>query len=75
MAGFRFGQLGCELVDRRGLTRFEAKTYLCFSIFVMRWLRPVRECEPMLRRAFAAANRIGDLPYGAFAAQCPQPRT
>jgi len=66
-AGFRFGQLGCELVDRRGLTRFEAKTYLCFSIFVMRWLRPVRECEPMLRRAFAAANRIGDLPYGAFA--------
>ncbi|CAG2152750.1 Adaptive-response sensory-kinase SasA [Cupriavidus campinensis] len=66
-AGFRFGQLGCELVDRRGLTRFEAKTYLCFSIFVMRWLRPVRECQPLLRRAFAAANRIGDLPYGAYA--------
>lgn len=65
-AGLRFGQLGCDLVDRRGLKRFEAKTYLCFSIFVMRWLRPVRDCRALLSRAFAAANRIGDLPYGAY---------
>jgi predicted ATPase len=33
-AGFRFGQLGYELVERRGLTRFEASTYLNFAIFV-----------------------------------------
>jgi PAS domain S-box-containing protein len=66
-AGLRFGQLGCDLVDRRGLKRFEAKTFLCFSIFVMRWLRPVRECRALLSRAFVAANRIGDLPYGAYA--------
>ncbi|MFS8975393.1 AAA family ATPase [Cupriavidus necator] len=66
-AGYRFGQLGCELVDRRGLKRFEAKTYLCFSIFVVRWLKPVRTCRDLLRRAFTAANRIGDLPYGAYA--------
>ncbi|MEM5366629.1 AAA family ATPase [Paraburkholderia azotifigens] len=66
-AGYRFGQLGCELVDRRGLKRFEAKTYLCFSIFVVRWLKPVRDCRDLLRRAFDAANRIGDLPYGAYA--------
>ncbi|MEM5431381.1 trifunctional serine/threonine-protein kinase/ATP-binding protein/sensor histidine kinase [Cupriavidus oxalaticus] len=65
-AGFRFGRLGCELVDRRGLQRFEAKTFLCFSIFVMRWLRPLNDCQPLLRRAFAAANRNGDLPYGAY---------
>ncbi|MEM5432072.1 trifunctional serine/threonine-protein kinase/ATP-binding protein/sensor histidine kinase [Cupriavidus oxalaticus] len=66
-AGYRFGLLGCELVDRRGLRRFEAKTFLCFSIFVVRWLKPVRTCRELLRRAFAAANRIGDLAYGAFA--------
>jgi PAS domain S-box-containing protein len=65
-AGYRFGQLGCELVDRRGLKRFEASTYLCFSIFVVRWMKPVRSCRDLLRRAFAAANRIGDLPYGAY---------
>ncbi|WP_041770294.1 AAA family ATPase [Metapseudomonas resinovorans] len=66
-AGYRFGKLGCELVDRRGLKRFEASTYLCFSIFVVRWMKPVSECRPLLQRAFAAANRIGDLPYGAYA--------
>ncbi|MGO4330989.1 AAA family ATPase [Cupriavidus sp. 2TAF22] len=66
-AGYRFGLLGCELVGRRGLKRFEAKTYLCFSIFVVRWLKPVRTCRELLRRAFTAANRIGDLPYGAYA--------
>ncbi|MBP0596118.1 AAA family ATPase, partial [Paraburkholderia sp. LEh10] len=65
-AGFRFGQLGCDLVERRGLRRFEASTYLCFANFVMRLLKPVGECRSLLRRAFEAANRIGDLAYGAY---------
>ncbi|WP_260955880.1 trifunctional serine/threonine-protein kinase/ATP-binding protein/sensor histidine kinase [Pseudomonas citri] len=65
--GFRFGQLGCELIDRRGLRRFEASTYLCFSNFTVRWMKPVGQCRDLLRRSFAAANRIGDLPYGAYA--------
>lgn len=65
--GFRFGQLGCDLVERRGLARFEASTYLCFSCFAVRWMKPVEQCRELLRRSFAAANRIGDLPYGAYA--------
>ncbi|VVP68055.1 Adaptive-response sensory-kinase SasA [Pseudomonas fluorescens] len=65
--GFRFGQLGCDLVERRGLTRFEASTYLCFSCFAVRWMKPVGQCRDLLRRSFAAANRVGDLPYGAYA--------
>jgi PAS domain S-box-containing protein len=66
-SGYRFGRLGCDLVDRRGLTQYEARTYLCFSIFVVRWMRPVRECRELLRRALSAGNRIGDLPYAAYA--------
>ncbi|MCU0069993.1 AAA family ATPase [Pseudomonas koreensis] len=66
-AGFRFGQLGCDLIDRRGLNRFEASTFLCFSNFAVRWMQPVEQCRDLLRRSFAAANRIGDLPYGAYA--------
>lgn len=65
--GFRFGQLGCDLVEQRGLKRFEASTYLCFSCFAVRWMKPVAQCRDLLRRAFVAANRIGDLPYGAYA--------
>jgi predicted ATPase len=44
-AGFRFGQLGYELVERRGLKRFEASTYECFAVFVMPWMKHVRECR------------------------------
>ena len=64
--GYRFGRLACELVERRGLQRFEANTFLCFSMFVVRWTRPVSECRELLRRAFVAANRVGDLPYAAY---------
>src|SRR5262249_47345256 len=66
-AGFRFGQLGYELVDRRGLRRFEASTIASFSVFIVRWTKHVRTCRDLLRRAFEAANRIGDLTYGAYA--------
>ncbi len=65
-AGFRFGQLGYELVKRRGLERFEASTYHCFAIFVVPWMKHVRACRDLLRRAFEAANRIGDLTYAAY---------
>src|SRR5580693_9497085 len=65
-AGCRFGQLGYELVERRGLKRFEASTYHCFAIFVVPWIKHVRACRDLLCRAFEAANRIGDLTYAAY---------
>jgi predicted ATPase len=65
-AGFRFGQLGYELLTRRGLKRFEATTYHCFGIFVVPWMKHVRTCRDLLRRAFEAANRIGDLTYATY---------
>jgi PAS domain S-box-containing protein len=65
-AGFRFGQLGYDLVERRGLKRFEAGTYLNFAIYVVRWTKHVRVSRDLMRRAFEAANRIGDLTYGAY---------
>ncbi|MGF6304805.1 PAS domain S-box-containing protein [Paraburkholderia sp. WC7.3d] len=66
-AGFRFGQLGYELAERHGLKRFEASTYLCFAVFVVPWMKHVRACCDLLRRAFDAANRIGDLTHAAYA--------
>ncbi len=66
-AGFRFGKLGYELVERRGLRRFEASTYLCFAMFVVRWTKHARASRDVLRRAFDSANRIGDLTYAAYA--------
>jgi PAS domain S-box-containing protein len=66
-AGFRFGKLGSELVERRGLKRFEASTYHCFAVFVVPWMEHVRGCRDLIHRAFAAANRIGNLTFAAYA--------
>ncbi|SFC44294.1 PAS domain S-box-containing protein [Cupriavidus sp. OV038] len=65
-AGFQFGELGCQLAERRGLKRYEPRTYLSFSVFVARWSQPVRTCGEQLQRAFDAAHRVGDVPSGAF---------
>jgi PAS domain S-box-containing protein len=65
-AGFRFGQLGFDLVERRGLRHLEARTYHCFANFVLPWMKHVRACGDLMRRAFEAANRIGDLTYAAY---------
>jgi PAS domain S-box-containing protein len=65
-AGFRFGQLGYDLVERRGLKRFEASTYHLFVVFVVRWMKHVRARGDLLDRAFEAANRIGDLTRAAY---------
>jgi predicted ATPase len=40
-AGFRFGRLGCELVEKRGLKRFQARTYMTFGNIVMPWTRHI----------------------------------
>ncbi len=69
-AGYRFGQLACKLVERFGLQRYDARTYFCFSVFVARWAQPIRSCTDQLQRVFATANRIGDLPFGAFSRNC-----
>jgi PAS domain S-box-containing protein len=64
-AGSRFAQLGYELVEQRGLRRFQARTYLCFGSS-MPWTR-LRAGRDLLHRAFEAANKIGDLTYAAYA--------
>lgn len=65
-AGFRFGQLGYDLVERRGLKRLEARTYVCFALFVVPWMKHVAACRDLQRRAFDAANRTGDVQYATY---------
>jgi PAS domain S-box-containing protein len=65
-AGYRLGELGYELVERRGLKRFEASTYLCFALFVVTWTKHVRACRDLLERALEAANWNGDLIWATY---------
>jgi len=65
-AGFRFGRLGCELIEKRGLTRYQARSFMTFGNMVMPWTKHIRTGRDLVRRAFDAANRIGDLTFAAY---------
>ena len=65
-AGSRFGRLGYELVEKCGLTRYQARTYMSFGDIVTPWTKHVRTGRDLVRRAFDAAYRIGDLTFAAY---------
>ncbi len=60
-AGFRFGQLGYELVEKRGLARFQGRTCVWFAEFIVPWTKHVRDCRGLMRQALEAATKVGDL--------------
>jgi predicted ATPase len=66
-AAYRFGRLGVELVERRGLKRFQATTYLTFGHRVLPWTRHVRFGRDLLRRGFEAASNSGDFTGASYA--------
>src|SRR4029077_13584918 len=53
---FRFGQLGYDLLKKRGLKRYEARTCLCFAV-VVPWTKHVRQSRDLVRHAFDVARR------------------
>ena len=68
-AGLRFGRLGFDLVERRGLRRFEARTRLSYAVTVATRTSPLREVRSLIRDAFDAACAAGDLTYAALSLQ------
>jgi predicted ATPase/signal transduction histidine kinase len=64
--GFRFGQLGYDLVEKRGLTRYQARTYMNVGCTVLPWVQHVASGRELIRRAFDAAYRVGDLTFASY---------
>lgn len=65
-AGFRFGKLGVDLVEKHGMDRFKARVYAGFGAFIVPWTRPVRSGRDLLRLAFDTANQTGDLTFSGY---------
>ena len=63
---FRFGRLGYELVEKRGLRTYEARTLMSFGNLVIPTAKHAQEGRDMVRRAFDAAFRNGDLTFAAY---------
>jgi PAS domain S-box-containing protein len=64
--GFRFGQLGHDLVEKRGLRRYQARTYISFGNMVIPWAKHAGSGRDLIRRAFDTAYRMGDLTFAAY---------
>ena len=64
--GYLFGQLGFDLVEKRGLTRFQARTNITFGNGVVPWVRHVASERHLIHRAFDLAYRAGDLTFAAY---------
>jgi len=65
-AGYQLGKLGCDLTEKRGLHRYQARTYLCFGHLITPWTRHVKTGRELMRRAFDAAKAVGDLTWAAY---------
>jgi PAS domain S-box-containing protein len=65
-AGFRFGRLGYELVEKLASKRFQASTYVIFGSHLMPLHKHVKAGRDLIRRAFDVANEIGDLTHAAY---------
>jgi PAS domain S-box-containing protein len=63
--GFRFGQLGYDLVEKRNLTRYQARTYISFGTLIP-WAKHAAAGRELVRRAFDVAYRTGDLTFSAY---------
>ena len=64
--GFRFGQLGYNLTEKRGLTRYQARIWMNMGSTVLPWAKHVAGGRELVRRAFDAAYRIGDLTFASY---------
>jgi PAS domain S-box-containing protein len=64
---FRFGEVGIELMEKRGLKHFQGRTYTFFADLTVPWMKHVRTCVDMLRRASDAANESGDFTFANYA--------
>ena len=62
-AGYRFGLLGMDLVDKKGLDRAKPRVYRNMAARVVPWVRHLREARALLLRALEEIENWRPLPY------------
>jgi len=66
LTAYRFGQLACDLADRRGTDRSKGRAYAQSGSFAMPWFKSFRECRSLLMLAFTALKSTGDTAFAAY---------
>jgi PAS domain S-box-containing protein len=65
-SGFRFGEVGLDLVEQHGIDRLKARVYLAFGNLAKSSPRHVQTGRPLAQRVFEAAQQTGDLTYAVL---------
>ncbi len=65
--GYRFGKVGLDLVEKRGLVRFQSRVYVIFGALVSPHSSHLREGIPLIRRAYDTALQACDVTYACYA--------
>jgi PAS domain S-box-containing protein len=63
--GLRFAKLGCDLVEKHGLTAFRSKVYLVMGA-VSLWTQPMTRSLDFMRAAFRTATETGELAFACY---------
>jgi predicted ATPase len=63
---FRFAQVGYDLVEKPGMSRYQARTYLLLGAIVTPWVKHPIHGRELVRRAFDTAYRVGDLTFAGY---------
>ena len=63
---YRFGNLGCDLVEQQGFMRYGGRAFLVAAYHVLPWTKPLSEAQALMRRAYAIAVESGDLTFTCF---------
>lgn len=64
--GYRFGQLGLQLLERFNARKLHAKVINIFDVFVRHWKEPVRKTIAPLREAIQIGLETGDMEYACY---------
>ncbi|MFC1975032.1 AAA family ATPase [Chloroflexota bacterium] len=67
-AGYQFGQIGLQLLERFNIKELKAKIYLMTNGFLFHWKEPLKNIIPRFLEAYQSGLETGDFEYGANAA-------
>ncbi|MEH2256758.1 AAA family ATPase [Nostoc sp.] len=69
-AGYRFGQLGVNLLQRIHAPKLNAKTIFAFNCFLRHWQEPAKYTLEGYLQAYSTGLETGDIEYVALSLMC-----
>ena len=67
-AGYNFGKLALDLVDKLNAQELKAKIIMMFNNFVRHWKEHILDGLPSFKEAYAIGLETGDLEFAAYSA-------